>query len=305
MIPVSSASHFTLRDSLRLQTLILFAVFVVSLLLGQPVRAEKLRVVYPIPSSKQQDRVGHAYALMVLALKKPGVDYELVQSPVGMVQARALIEVELGRGVDIAWAMTNLSREQRLRPIRIPVDKGVLGWRLLLIQERNAAQFAKIRSWDQLKPLVAVQGHDWPDTDILRSNGVKVQVDADFSNLFKLLERGRVDFFPRSFQEIWPEAARHADGGLVVEQTLVLRYPTALYFFVNKNNTALAKALETGLERAIADGSYEKLFQQFYGDAIKRSKLTTRKAIKLQNPYQPPGMPLQRKELWFQGAVTP
>ena len=305
MIPVLSAWRFTLRHSLRPQTLILFVVFMVSLLAGPHARAEKLRVVYPIPSSKQQNRVGHAFALMELALKKSGVDYELVQSQVGMVQARALIEVELGRGVDIAWAMTNLSREQRLRPIRIPVDKGVLGWRLLLIQERNAAQFAKIRSLDQLKPLMAVQGHDWPDTDVLRSNGVKVQVDADFANLFKILERGRVDFFPRSLQEIWPEAERHADGGLVVEQTLVVRYPAALYFFVNKKNTALAKALETGLERAIADGSYEKLFQQFYGDAIRRSKLATRKAIKLENPYLPPGMPLQRKELWFQGAAAP
>ena len=299
---MSKTRRVVLCDSRRPAMRSMRAALVLAFLACQPVFADKLRVVYPIPSSSDQVVRGHSVLLMELALSKSGVDYEVVQSQVPMVQSRALKEVEMGRSVDIAWAMTSVEREQRLRPIRIPLDKGVLGWRLLLIQKKDAGKFADVRTLAQLKPWVAVQGHDWPDADILRANGLRVKVDSDFPGLFKSLERGQVDYFPRSFQEIWPEAERHSAQDLAVEQTLILRYPTALYFFVNTKNAALAIALETGLQRAIADGSFEKLFLQFYGDAIQRSKLKTRNVIRLENPVLPPETPLQRKELWFQGA---
>ncbi|UUZ49017.1 hypothetical protein LP420_00160 [Massilia sp. B-10] len=48
----------------------------------------------------------------------------------------------------------------------------------------------------------------------------------------------------------------------------------------------------------IADGSFEKLFQKFFGEQIRRAALKDRRVIDLVNPAAP-ALPLERKELWF------
>ena len=121
-----------------------------------------------------------------------------------------------------------------------------------------------------------------------------------FESLFDMLQVGRFDYFPRSIMEVWDEERIHAGKGLVVEQTLVMHYPTAYYFFVNKKNTALASTIETGLKRAIKDGSFDQLFNQEFGDDIQRSRMASRKKLELTNPLLPPKTPLGQKELWLQ-----
>jgi hypothetical protein len=79
----------------------------------------------------------------------------------------------------------------------------------------------------------------------------------------------------------------------------VLQYPTAVYFFVNRQNTALAQAIEHGLNSAIKNGNFDKLFYQHHNDAIQRSYLPNRTILPLHNAALPPNTPLQRKELWF------
>ncbi len=79
----------------------------------------------------------------------------------------------------------------------------------------------------------------------------------------------------------------------------VLYYPAALYFFVNKSDTQLATALETGLERAIADGSMLQLFRQHFQQDIEAADLPNRQVLPLTNPTISATMPLHRPELWF------
>jgi regulator of protease activity HflC (stomatin/prohibitin superfamily) len=79
----------------------------------------------------------------------------------------------------------------------------------------------------------------------------------------------------------------------------VLHYPTAYYYFVNKNDAVLAQALERGLRSAIKDGSFEALFTKTYGDAVHRARLQQRTRLELRNPLLPPQTPLDQKELWL------
>jgi len=80
---------------------------------------------------------------------------------------------------------------------------------------------------------------------------------------------------------------------------VLLIYPTADYYFVNKQNTELAENLRQGLELALADGSFGRLFAAHFGPAIRRAQLDKRVLIELTNPLLPPQTPLARKELWF------
>ena len=56
---------------------------------------------------------------------------------------------------------------------------------------------------------------------------------------------------------------------------------------------------QPGLEQALADGSFDRLFFAHYGDALQRARLSERQLIELDNPLLPPDTPLQRAELWL------
>lgn len=268
------------------------------LALGAPLRAESL--TYAPPEVAHDPRNLYPLQLLQLALDKAGGDYRLQPAAKPMQQGRVLMELTQGRSVRVAWSMTSLEREAQLLPIRIPIYKGLIGWRLALVQAERRELLHQVRSLEELRRFSAGQGHDWPDTEILRSNALPVVGVPNYQSLFRMLALGRFDYFPRSLAEIWAEAEQQRAAGLVVDDSLVLHYPSAAYFFVNPKDVALAAHIERGLELAIADGSFERLFQAFHGEYIARAQLGKRRILHLSNPLLPPQTPLQRKELWFQ-----
>ena len=193
--------------------------------------------------------------------------------------------------------MTSAERESKLLPIRIPIDKGLIGWRLIVMNKHRSELIARTRSLADLRTLKAGQGADWPDIAIMRGNGLNVYGTSNYESLFKMLESQRIDYLPRAISEIWAELDKRKD--LAVEPTLVLHYPTAIYFFVRKDDKRLAVDIAAGLEKMIADGSFETMFQEHYAPMIRRANLKTRQVVELRNPVLPDGMPLARKNLWF------
>ena len=57
----------------------------------------------------------------------------------------------------------------------------------------------------QIKTSPSIQGSDWPDYPILKANHFRVLGSGDFDAMFKMLSAKRIDYFPRSVTEIWPE----------------------------------------------------------------------------------------------------
>lgn len=74
--------------------------------------------------------------------------------------------------IDVLWSMTTQEREAQLLPIRIPIDKGLLGWRIPLLRANRANLLAGATTLAGLHLWSAGQGHDWPDAEILKSNGL-------------------------------------------------------------------------------------------------------------------------------------
>lgn len=216
-----------------------------------------------------------------------------------MMQGRALAELERRGEVDVVWSVTSIEREARLRPIRIPIYKGLIGWRLPLVREETAPRFAAMQSREDLLPLLAGQQHDWPDTAILRANGFQIETGAPYDSLFQMLAEKRFDWFPRSVVEIWDERGTHAGKNLVVAPHIALHYPSACYFFVNRENTELARRIEIGLEAALRDGSFDALFNRYFAAVLQQADLKNRRVIELENPLLPGNTPLSRKALWY------
>jgi ABC-type amino acid transport substrate-binding protein len=258
--------------------------------------AETVR--FPVPEFEGDHRYDYATQVLQLALSKSGVDYRIEPAAFPMNQERQVLELEAGRSIDVGPIPSSAEREARLLPIMIPLNKGVLGWRLGLIRKGESASFEHVRTLEDLKGLRIAQGQEWPDTQILRANGVDVITAPRYEGLFKMLIGKRFDYFPRSTMEIWDEQENNA-GTLEVEPHLALHYFYDAYFMVNRHNTRLARDIERGFEKAVADGSFDRLFQQYYGERLRKAHLETRTVIELHNPLMTPATPTNRPELWY------
>ncbi len=253
---------------------------------------------YPRAEGGRERRDDFPYLLLQQALAKSGASYIVKETDLTMQQKRMLIEIARGDGVvDVVATMTSREREKLLLPVRIPVDKGLMGWRISLVKAGKTDMLRDVNSLDELKRLRAGQGHDWPDVEVMRANGLQVHDVSDHENLYRMLAADRFEYFPRSIIEVLRESQAHHE--LETDPYIALHYPAASYFFVNRKNTALADAIRRGLEAMIADGSFDKLFYEHYGESLRQARLAQRRIIHLTSPLLPDAMPLERKELWL------
>lgn len=237
--------------------------------------------------------------LITLALQKSGEPYKINFVSIAPHTERRSIAFLKSGTYSIHWLNTRKKYEEELLPIRIPLFKGLIGLRLLLINESDIDIFENITNVAELKKLITLQGSDWQDTIILRENNFTLKTSTTFSNLFRMLSHKRGDFFPRGIAEIWEELETHPNLNLVVDNSLALYYPAAYYYFVAKGNIRLKNAIELGLNIAISDGSFDELFMQYSGKFIQPAHLKNRRVFFLNNPNMPEATPFDRKELWF------
>lgn len=263
------------------------------------------QITYPRPVSETDQSSDYPLAILALALDQTGVNYQLVPSDKYYSQGRNLSRLKDNREINIVWSMTDTQREEELLPIRIPIYKGLIGWRLFLIREDMQERFKYIQNLEQLLKLNPVQGSDWPDTKVLQANGFDTVTNIAYNTLFEMLSSAQGDFFPRSLSEIWYEVDTiSTENKLMIQPTLGIQYSAAMYFFVNKKNRPLANLINTGLEKAIANGEFDRLFSERHQTYIEKSQLNKRTFYQLDNTFLPLDTPLERKELWFSPSST-
>lgn len=244
-----------------------------------------------------------AFKILELALAKSGCRAVLRPSPLGRVtEPRAIEAIAAGNLMDVAMLGTSIAADAKLAAVPLPIDRGLLGYRLLLIDGARQAEFSRVRDLGQLRGLTALQGKGWPDVDILRHAGVTVWTGT-YEKLFAMTMAGRGDFFPRGILEAYGEQARlsPANPGLEVETSLLLRYRFTSMFYVAKSNQALHDDLYRGFIRAFDDGSYDRLFRRDpdIQDALEKAKVGSRRIIEIDNPYLSPTTRAIPERFWY------
>lgn len=274
-----------------------FALLCLAMCTAVPSASET--VIYPQAGEGFIDHHVYPLKLLDLALSKSGVDVQLVPSKTFMTQGRSLKELNKPDGIDVLWTMTSKERENEALAVPIPIYKGLIGWRVFLTGFKSRYDTSQPITLEDLKRLNLIQGHDWPDTKVLLSNGFNVKTSTSFSGLFHMLALERADLFPRSVIEVWDELNGDLGAQLALEQHTIISYPAASYFFTAKYNQHLAKLIKTGLEIAIQDGSFDKLFYQYFEGDIARARISERTHYRIDNPLLSPETPLENKSLWF------
>lgn len=207
----------------------------------------------------------YARDVLKLALDRSGraYDIQVVRTEATVPRLMRLLESGPDAAITVHWAATEPEFEERLLPIRVPIDRGLVGYRVLLIREGDEARFAGVRSLDDLKSFTLGQGFGWSHVPILRAAGLDVQEIPDFDGLFRMVDAGNLDAVPRGATDIGREIAErdHTLPKLGIEPRLALVYDhAAIFFFVNRRNLALYQAIKEGLDRAYADGGFMALF---------------------------------------------
>ena len=257
----------------------------------QPDSPPPLRVItQPFEKTAQNHEV-YFFKVLELALTKTQASdgpFELESLKEVLSNKRYIAELRREDGIlDIIWTMNDAERERDLLPIKISLLRGMNSYRIFLIRAEDREKFSRINTLDDLKKLKAGSGSVWPDTPILKANGLSVTTSTQYESLFNMLVHKRFDYFPRGVYEIWTEHSIHGNRGLVIEDRLMFHYPAPIYFFVNKNNQALADRIQRGLELAIADGSFDKLFFSIPGFARGHEEMSNHSRIifHLETPF--------------------
>lgn len=272
-----------------------FALSIILLLLPTLKTIASTPVV--VPGIERED---YFISMLELALSyHPDKQYQVEFIDYDVPKLRAFRLIESKQGIDLIAAGATNARQKTLRSIKIPLLKGLFGWRAALVHRDNLNLLHNAKTDAQFKRLTAGQLLTWSDVKILESNGIKVVKGAHYRGLFSMLSKHRFDYFPRSILEVKSEYRENRHLDLAIEPNILLHYPTAYYFYVNQQNIELAEDLRIGLELAISDGKFEALFQQNFGQIIQSFKIQNRRVIELHNPNLPNDVPLGREELWL------
>ncbi|MDD5479553.1 transporter substrate-binding domain-containing protein [Rhodoferax sp.] len=203
--------------------------------------------------------------------------------------------------IDVIALGTNAERESQMRPVKIDILRGMVGFRIFVIRAADQQRIAQMDEQALRKELIFGLNSQWADLPVMRANGFTVETSTSYENLFGMLLARRFDAFPRGLNE----AARELDERklnfpqLAVEQTKALFFPFPIYFWVNKDNKALAKRIERGLQLSLADGSFRKLFESYHAKEIATLAKEKRQVIRLSNPILPPGNPEPDHRWWW------
>lgn len=271
-----------------------------------PVQDVSMAYIYNGPESNSDTRYQYHWSVLKAALdatvKKWGA-YTL-QPSAFMNESRQVMEMQSARGfINTMVLDTTVDLEQRLQPVRIPVDKGLLGYRVFLIRKADQNKFSAVHSLDDLRRFSVGQGADWSDTSIFRAAGFTVVTGAAYDGLFGMLEAGRFDAFGRGVTEVLPELAQFGTKApsMVIEQDLLLYYPLPVYFWFPKteDGTRRAERVDEGMRIILARGTLDKLFMAEYADTLKRLNLKHRRLFKIDNPLLPKGNPFVHKAWLF------
>ena len=212
--------------------------------------------------------------------------YQLVAVNLVISQERQLKELNKGT-FDVFWTMATPAREVDALAVNEPLMKGAYGIRLLVTHRENVSQLAQVNALAHLKSIELLSGADWPDTAILRRNHLSVTTELFDKELYVKLRQAPQYVFPRGLLEAPAELAQRNWPELVLNRTVILRYPAVMKFFVAKHNTALAKRLQAGLAQLKRTGRFDQLFYQFapHAQALAQLSLHGAKIIELRSPF--------------------
>lgn len=236
--------------------------------------------------------------LLKMALEKTRAShgpYQIKRVKTRLTTLRARRELSRGKIINLQvgpWRELDGSGARGSDPairIDIPLYKGLLGYRQLIIRREDEAIYRELRNEAALRQRLAGQVSNWIDVGIYQANHYPVVSNANIANLLAMLKAKRYDYVPMSIVEAPLLLASQAGAAqeLMLAARPLLYFPLPFVFYVSINEPELAARLEQGLTMALADGSFDQLFALTFAPEIEFIKQRQGQYFVLQNPLLP------------------
>jgi len=251
----------------------------------------------------------YRWKLLELALahtRESGETFWMVPYAEDTTQNRAVSLLQSG-ALDVLALGTNEERESKILPVKIDILRGIVGFRVFLIRSADQARISQMDDVALRKQLTLGLNSQWADLAVLRANGFSVATSSSYEALFGMLAAGRFDAFPRGLNEAQRELDERLEQypQLAVEKTSALYFPYPVYFWVRKDNPALARRIERGLKLSLADGTFRKTFEKYHAAEIATMRQEKRRVLRLASPILPNGSPQPDTGWWWHNGVVP
>jgi len=264
------------------------------------------RFVQNGPESPGDQRYSYHWMVLKAALDATRSNYGeySVAWSTYMNESRQIAEMKKEKGLINTLVLDSTAELERdLIAVKVPVDKGLLGYRVFLIRAEDQPKFSAVRTIDDLRKFKMGQGSDWSDVAIYKSAGFNVVGATRYESLFDMLMRDRFDAFGRGVAEVVDELAAHQKKypNMAIEQTTLLHYPMAVYFWFPKTNEGKlhAKRVAEGMATISKSGTFDRIFKEHYGPLLSQLQMKKRRVFRIANPSMPPNQPFEDKSLWF------
>ncbi|MFB2668396.1 hypothetical protein ACE02U_06365 [Shewanella xiamenensis] len=241
------------------------------------------------PESNNDHRYQYTYDLLTLIIEATNNDFGVgtIQiSDVVMSRNRIFRGLLEGKTVNVIAEASNSQWDEQLIPIKIPIRKGIQGFRVFIIKKQNLPIMANINTLAQLMALDTGSGSQWSSKAAMQNAGFNVIESIQYDNLFNMLSMGRFITFGRgvneAFQEVEQFKQQYPD--LVVDDNILLHIPLATYYYVAPNQPRLATRIQEGLKRIIANGKFDELFYRRHCEFLLKSNINHRRVFKVNNP---------------------
>lgn len=269
---------------------------------------EKLVVTYRPPADRGDLRYDYEQSALKLALDKTQDKYGSfeLQQGIGMNLPRAIQTAKKDALKNFFFKTSYSSKYiNELSYIPIPIDFGIVGYRVCFTSKALAEKIAAMSSIEELRTLTVGQGKGWSDVDIFRYNKFHVFEVLEYKNLFPMVAAGRFELFCRGANEILKEWEEFKNlEGLAIDKSFAFAYKFPRFFWTNKNNTEAIKRITEGLNIAYVDGSLLELWKSFNIESLNFIEIEKRKIFWLENPQLEGVMPDFEKYFYFKIPQT-
>ena len=271
-------------------TFVCIAVITTSLFCGQALAVEEV-MIYKLWGGLE-GRHAYQVELFKLAMQKTEMDYPAYtltyyNQRLGSLRGRR--EIARGELINVYIAPPRPADgplESQIISIPVPLLKGLLGYRKLIVRTKDIQLFEKIENDEQLKAFQVGQARGWPDVEVYRHNGYPIIDSGAFGDLFLMLEQKRFDYLPLGIMEVERALSSYSakSDSLSILSNIYIYYPHPAIFHLSAKQPRLAERLEAGLRLSMEDGSMDRLFASHFATYLKELSERTGPLIVLGNP---------------------
>lgn len=243
---------------------------------------------------QNEQHLTHARALVMAALAAADFKAEFTDAPMGN-ERRNVYQISSGAThLDMMPATPQrlkLMRQGKLRMIPVPLDRGLLSYRINILLESHKDMLAGAHTSRDLRAFVMGQNEGWMDVEIYRAAGIPTkevrnwsegqfaeQMEAGFIDLFPLGLEETLAFFLPHFRKRYPQ--------LTTDEHILVRYPWFRFVWVSPkpDADALYEALKRGFATITRNGTFMKIWLRYRAEP-EAAIFSTRRIIDIGNPF--------------------